>query len=500
MIRNILFSFAGQILTFIVALLALPITVRAYGVTNYGIIALVITTLGASAILDLGLSRTTTKFVAERLAQQNASGVIDIIWSSTMLQYAIGLLLGIVGAILLPFLVAMVDVKVLASADAKAFVLIIAATLPFTLAAGSLRGALEGAQRFALVSWVKALQNCSIYLLPAICGLAHASVLHATIWLCVSRVVVFLLYLLVCASVFPSFWRFRLSRIFSNFSFWRYSGWLAVSNLVVAFHINADRFLIALWAGVAAVGYYAIPMEIVNGLSVIAGSITGVLMPAFSSLHAQPDKCATAQPVFFRGVRWVLLLLIPIVTILSIDGQPLIAMWQGDLIAANTNLPLKVALIALLVNALGWVPTALALGFGRVDIVVKLQIAQVPIILVSAWLLIPAYGATGAAMTFLIRVVFETTALYLATDKVLLPRSFKRGAAIVRFDKIALLGLLGVPLYIASALMVSRGAMGANILCYALIYTGCWWIAVADTTEKKAIKGFVVLRHARVFP
>lgn len=494
MVRNILLSFSGQALTFVVALLALPTTVHAYGIANYGIIALVITTLGAATILDLGLSRSTTKFVAERLASHDEQGVINVIWSSTLMQMGLGLMLALVCIAVRSRILPHVDSKSLSLSDASIVIFMVAAALPLTLASGSLRGALEGAQRFGLVSLIKGVQNCSLYLVPAVCGWFQLSVMQVAAVLSGSRLVVAVAYFAICASVFPNFWRFSLVDAFKHLKFWHYTGWLAISNIVVTFLINADRMLLAAWAGVAAVGYYAIPMEVVNGLSVIAGCITGVLMPVFSNFNARRDKLNDIPVVFFRGVRWVFFLLLPISTILFVQSRFLIGLWQGVAIAVHAEAPLRIALVALLINALGWVPTSLALGLGRADIVVKFQIAQVPMLLLFGWLLIPSFGAAGAATVFLIRVIFETIGMYWATRTILLQQSFANGTRTLRLDRILILAALAIPFYLASQALTTTAGAWSTIVGYIAVYLVFWWTFAADHVERNTIIDFLLRR------
>jgi O-antigen/teichoic acid export membrane protein len=495
MIRSILFSFSGQILTFIAALIAVPLTVRVYGIASYGIIALVIAALGATSMLDFGLSRTTTKFVAEKLALQDSPGAVSAIWMSTILQTLVGVFAGGIAFTFRSFLAGKIGSGTLTQPDINTLITFLAAAMPLTLASGALRGALEGAQRFGLVSLVKTIQNCSLYLIPMAGGWLSLTVLQVAIFLCVSRFLVTAIYLAICTKLFHNFWTYNLFRKSEQLNFWQYTGWLAASNVVVAFLLNADRLFLAVWSGAEAVGTYAITMEVINGLSVITGCITGVLMPAFSKLNVQKESSGKIPPIFFRGVRWVTFLLLPVTTVLFLQSHFLLSLWQGPMVADNCSLPLKVALLALFTNALGWVPTALALGLGRADIVAKLQIAQIPLLLVLAWLLIPAYGATGAAVAFLIRVFIETTVMYFAAARKLLPQSFPAGT-ILRLDRIALLSGLALPLWVALRYFSNPWAVWTSLGAYATAYVVFWWLLAADQTEKEAIKGFAGIQKA----
>lgn len=487
MIKNILINFLSQFLTLLVAVVTLPITIRHYGIESYGVISLALSVFGASIILDLGLGRATTKFVAEKSALLDVQGAVNVIWASIALQAGIGVLFGVVCMGIYPQIIGKLPITVLSEAELNVVVPAMAVAFPFILVNASLRGALEGVQRFDLVNTVKLVQNASIYLVPVTCGLLHLGLVSVIVGLCISRIVATVLYLLCCMSVFRGFWHFSVASSLREKRLWHFSGWLALSNIIVALLVQGDRPLLAFFGGAAVVGVYAVPMEIVNGLSVITGCISAVLLPVFSNLDSSKRHSPEIVSIFFRSLRAVLFLLLPIATILLIDSYFVLYAWQGYEVALHCSAPLKVAIVAMVVNAMAWIPTALAIGVGRADIIVKIQIAQIPIMLLLAWYLVPLYGATGAAMVYLARVAFETTFLFWATKTRLLSGMRFGYRSIFRATGFLPLLVAGFGYWIVSTSMsASLGKMLA-IAGYSLTYIVCWWTLVADITEKDVI-------------
>ena len=60
---------------------------------------------GYFTLMDLGLGRATTKFLAEWLAKGDAGRISEMVWSSIILQVLFGLAGGAIIAILTPVLV-----------------------------------------------------------------------------------------------------------------------------------------------------------------------------------------------------------------------------------------------------------------------------------------------------------------------------------------------------------------------------------------------------------
>src|SRR2546428_7928646 len=69
--RHTLYNILGQALPLAVGLVAIPILTRSLGDTRLGLLALMWAIIGYFSLLDLGLGRATTKFVAEALALQD---------------------------------------------------------------------------------------------------------------------------------------------------------------------------------------------------------------------------------------------------------------------------------------------------------------------------------------------------------------------------------------------------------------------------------------------
>src|SRR2546428_13240441 len=65
--RHTLYNILGQALPLAVGLVAIPILTRSLGDTRFGLLALMWAIIGYFSLLDLGLGRGTTKFVAEAL-------------------------------------------------------------------------------------------------------------------------------------------------------------------------------------------------------------------------------------------------------------------------------------------------------------------------------------------------------------------------------------------------------------------------------------------------
>src|SRR5438309_8032411 len=103
--RHTAYNILGQALPLVVGLAAIPITTRSLGDARFGLLALMWAIIGYFSLLDLGLGRATTKFVAEALAREDARGARQVAGFTAAGQTALGIVGGAVLASIAPWVV-----------------------------------------------------------------------------------------------------------------------------------------------------------------------------------------------------------------------------------------------------------------------------------------------------------------------------------------------------------------------------------------------------------
>src|SRR2546422_3399594 len=282
--RNALLNLLGFAIPVIVALISVPLVIRGLGPARFGILALVWTVTAYSSLFDLGLGRATTKFVAEAIEQADEDRVVAIVSTSTMVQAGLGLLGGVLLIGVSPILAERVlKLPPDLIGTTRLSLCIAALSVPTVLISGSLRGVLEGAQRFDLVNAIRGPLNSANFLLPlagVIIGWDLPGILASMV--IVGGLAMVVQYLM-CKHVFPSLSLFRRFPRSELRRLVRFGGWVSVSSLLSPLLVYLDRFMIAALRSVAAVAYYAAPYEMVTRLWIVPTSLVTTLFPAFSA-------------------------------------------------------------------------------------------------------------------------------------------------------------------------------------------------------------------------
>src|SRR6266481_3208414 len=167
--KNTALNFAGQILPLLAGVALIPYIVRVLGPDRFGMLGIIWVVFGYFSLMDLGLGRATTKFLAEWQARGEAKQISEMVWSSIILQ----ILLGIAGCVIIAALTPLLVERLLKTppplvGEARAAFYILAVSLPIVLATNGLRAVLEGCHRFDLSNLLRVPSSILAFVIPAL--------------------------------------------------------------------------------------------------------------------------------------------------------------------------------------------------------------------------------------------------------------------------------------------------------------------------------------------
>jgi O-antigen/teichoic acid export membrane protein len=489
--RNTATNFLGQVVSIVSGVIAIPFIMRWLGAERFGIFSLALVVMSYLSLLDLGLPRATVKFVAEALSTGEVNHLRAVVYTSLALHILLGTAGGVALAATTPLLVGHIfNIPPDLSGEARTTFFIFAASVPLVVSTACLRGILEAGQRFDLVNAVKVPSSCMMYLLPAAVLPFGVQLPGIVFLLLMVRIGAALAYLLLCIRTFPALRQVSLDTraVRPLLSF---GGWVFVSNVVASVLMYLDRFLIGSLLGMASVAYYATPYEILTKLLILPTSLVTVLFPVFSTLGTDSNKKGDAMNIGAQGVRFLLLIMGPLVFILVLFADRILALWLGTEFATKSVLVFRILAVGVLVNSLGWVPYSLLQGLGRPDVPTKLLFVETPILGGLMWLFIARLGITGAAVVWTMRVSLEVLCFFAAlsrvepsTLRVLVQDGLLR--ALVAVSSLALVALM-VTKALHGALLVQVMVIAAVVAVFIFIA----WLYVLHPSERKSLTSLV---------
>jgi len=416
--RNTLYNVFGQALPVLVGLGAIPVTLRSLGEARFGLLGLAWAILGYVGVLDLGLGRATTKFVAEYLAAGDAERLRRVATLAVSSQTVMGVIGGALFALLGPLLAGSVlGVPPALRAEARGMLLALALSVPFMVLSASLRAILEAAQRFDLVNLIRTPTSAAVLMIPAIAASWGADLPAIVLLLVLLRIAACWATAVAVPRAIPGF-RWTLDLRWETLRpLLSYSGWVSVSNVVSPLLVYLERFLLASLAGVAAVAYYTAPYEAITRLLIVPAGLAGALFPALSASGAGAAP-ASFDRLLGRPLRFLLLTLAPLVIVLIVCAGPLMTLWLGGTFAGRSALPFAILAVGVLVNGLAHLLYAYLLGRGRPDLPAKFHLLELPLYAVAGGVLIKALGVNGAALAWTLRVTADAALLVAAVSRV----------------------------------------------------------------------------------
>jgi O-antigen/teichoic acid export membrane protein len=485
--RNALLNAFVQVATMFAALVFLPTIVRGLGPDRFGLVTIVWVLMSYASVLDLGLTRAVTKFVADALGAEETGSVRRLMRTAVAGQVVLGLIGATALLALAPVLVRdILRVPAPLASEAQATIQVLALGMPVILVSGSLRGVLEAAQRFDLVNAIRFPGGLSLILIPA-AGVALRLSLPAMVAaLLAVRLILLLVMGMMLARLIPAA-PGRPGGQRGLRDLLAFGGWVTVSSVIDPIFGYLDRFIIASLLAVAAVGYYAAPFEIVARLTIIPASLTATLFPAFNTMirRGEGDRFRSA---FAAAVRYLMLAVGVAAAVLIAYGREFLGLWLGADFARQSGFVIQILALGAFVNSLAYVPYALLQALGRPDLTAKFHMVELPIHLLLLWTLVRAWGITGAAVAWATRVAIDALLLFIAASRhgAISPRWMLAGEAsrVWRFLAV-LVGLLIASRAVTAPLWL-HGFMVAALLALAAAYV--WRVLFQDADRARIVE------------
>ncbi len=458
--RNGALNLGALVLPAVAAVFLVPVTIRALGAPRFGLLALAWALAEGAGMFDFGLARTTVRFVADATVR-GAERLREIILLSILTQTAAGLLAGALLFALAPSLVRHAfTIPPAEIPEAIAMFRVLAFHVPVLLALAALRAALEGAQRFDVSTALRLPGSLASIVVPAIAARAGAS-LPTILWILLGIRVALLLSsaTLVKRTLLPGRWGLP-----AGFGVLRemlgYSGWVAVTAAIGPVIGSVDRFVVRSVVGVAGLGYYTGAIEAATRFLLIPSTAFNALLPALANTE-------------------------------------ILRAWLGPVFAQQAGPALRILAVGVFLGGLAHLPLAVLYGAGRPDLPAKIHIGEVIAHVPLTFLLVKAWGITGAALSWTLRCGADWLLYEIATR-----RAIGRSAEdIAEEERLRSLLWLTLAFVCSLALMLWVGELRWSLVMALfpvalLAYGFVGWSKVLSDDERSAWLG--MLSRARV--
>jgi O-antigen/teichoic acid export membrane protein len=408
-------------------------------------------------MLDLGLGRAATRFIAQSLEAGRQDDVRRYFWGSIILLSGIGVAVAIGSVLAVPTVVSSyLKISTIYTRPASESFYIICFTIPLVTLTATLRGFLEAWGRFPVISMVAALSGVGLYALPALVIFMGGGLVAVAATIAIMRVAMCGAFAIGCHCVEnrPSLRPiFDISAIRRMLSF---GGWLSVSNIVGTATIYCDRFLLGIWVGMAAVTSYGLPLDLIGRLQIVITSFCTVLFPLMSRL----DESGSPQfRTLYRAAVAISVSLMTPLTIAGVVGAPfLMKVWLGERSTPDAVFAAQVFLAGAVIQSVASIAWTALHARGRSDLTAWAHLAEFPLYCGVFYLAATRFGVRGAALAWFGRGIADFLCMV-----VLLRIQKGSGGLLIPPELVAAIVSAGILLI---AVLPSRNAlMVSGVLC-----------------------------------
>ena len=398
-------SLASQLLPLAVAVLTIPLLIRAIGLERFGFLSIAWTLVGFAGLFDLGIRRAVTRVVAEKLgagdpvaARLTANGALFVV-------LAIGLVM-CVGMELAAGLLAThwLDLPATLRGEATNALRILALSLPIVLTTNVYGGILAGHQRFKSLSVVLIVMGVFNYLTPLLVTLFTTRLEALVAAVVLSRFVTNHFHQRVCVRATGASIPRRPPDAKTLRDLFRVGGWTSVMNVAGPLLALIDRFVLASRLPVAQLAYYTTPADMTSKLTIFPNAVMSILIPAMA--HMQQDKDALSAS-YYTSTRFSFAMMLPATLILITFAHPVMHLWLGETFANEGYRVMQWFAVGVCFYTLAQPASVLIIGAGDPKWMALAMMVELPLVALMLFYLVSQYGIAGAAMSWALRYLLE---------------------------------------------------------------------------------------------
>ncbi|WP_254049896.1 flippase [Novosphingobium sp. TH158] len=454
-VRNTGYNLGAALVPIAVALITLPLYISSMGEARYGVLALVTTLIGYFGVFDFGLSAASAQRIAstpeENLDQRRA-----IFWTAAVVNLGLGILAALLlGPVAWWFFASTETLAPGLRTEILRNIHWIALTLPVLMLSAVLRGALQGAGRFAELNLINVFMGPATQIVPLVVAMTISPSLSWVLpALYLVRIVTLLLQGIVVISKVTRSPVPRLERRLVG-DLLTFGGWVSLSAVAEPLLTTIDRMVIGSRLGMEAVSHYTLPAQLAQRSLVLPAALVDAMLPRLAGENDQKAKelscralravAATMTPPILAGMIWV---------------DPFLELWLSRGFADAASSPARLMLLGCWFNALGFCCFQHLRARGRPKLVAFAHMLEILPYLTILYLLMSWFGIVGAAAAFAIRVF---------ADDVILAHFGGIGRDLVRIlimitPAFALAGWLGENIHGIADLISLTSAAGAALV------------------------------------
>jgi O-antigen/teichoic acid export membrane protein len=403
--RSVLANYVGQTWTGLIGIAFVPIYLHHLGVEAYGLVGVFAVLQSWLTLLDIGLKpslgREMARFTGGAVGTQD---IADLLRSVEIIVALLATLIFLGIWLASQWLATRwLHTETLPSAQVAQAIVVMGLVVALRFLEDMYVSSIIGLQRQVLQN-VAAITLSTLRALGAVAVLVYvSSTIHAFfIWQAVVSIVTVATYgCMVHLSLPRSRSRPRFS-VNALLNIRRFAGGMIAITALAIVLTQVDKLLLSRLLTLRDFAYYTIAGVVANGLYMLAGPVATAYYPRFTALVANSED-RSLRAAYHQSAQIVSVIMGSAAIVLILFGQRVLLVWTNDAALSARVAPL-LSLLALgtMLHGLMWIPYQLQLANGWTALAIRINIVAVAILVPAIVLIVPIYGAQGAAVIWVI--------------------------------------------------------------------------------------------------
>jgi len=411
---NASWLFGGKTASGIFNALLVIVLARVLGVTDYGLLVLVISYIDIlNQFFDLRVWETATKYIGTYWE----NGELDKTRSMIKLSYLLDVSSGVLAFIIAIVTAKLISVYILKSPEAYVYIWIYSLSLFISTANSTSNAILRVFDKFKTIAFITSIQNLiKLILVAAVLFRGYGIKAVLIVFVVISFIGFFIRIWAVMKILnekgLGGFWNSSIRLISDQ---WRGIAWfLGNTSFMATIRIGNDRLIgsmvLGYFAGKEAVGFYDVASSVAKFIKRIVDPLNETIYPELVKISSN-NSVSEIRSIVSYSTRNLMKIIIPVSVLAIIFADVVVGLLFGEQYLPASNALRIIAAAAVLARVTFWINSVL-LALGRPGLRTALGLATTFIYLLLLFLLVPSYSYIGAAIALLGFSVFKSLLAY----------------------------------------------------------------------------------------
>ena len=401
--KNASWLFGGKSASGIFAAIETIVVARMLGVSDYGLLTLVVAYISVlNMLFDFRVWETATKYIGTYLEQ----GEYNKTRSMIKLSYILDIGSGVVAFIIAILFAKLISTYIIHSPSAYIFIWIFSVSLFIDTANSTSDAILRVFDRFKIIAFINSFQR--LFRLLVVAGLLYAGfgikgVLYGFILasLLGFAIRMWIVIRTLKENSLESWFRSDLRDVKEE---WKGIAWfLANTSFMATLKTSNEKYLgvmiLGYFAGKDAVAFYKIASSVGSLVKRIVEPLHEAIYPELVK-YTSSNALLNFRDMIKKSTKGLMLIIVPITVLIIIFADPIIRIVYGTQYLPAANALRIFAAAVLIIRYTFWINPAL-LALHRPGLRTVLAVITTVVYLILMFILVPQYSYIGAAFAFL---------------------------------------------------------------------------------------------------